>query len=148
MADIASDGPFSAFPGVDRWFAVVTGAGVVLTIDGRESVVTAGHPPVRFDGGVPAGCRLIEGPTRDLNLMLKESGGVMREVRRDEEWRDAFTMRGLFSAVAGRWSALGETRSMGAHELLWDDTGTAADWRFETNDRQAGPPGWWLGFTP
>jgi len=35
VADVASDGDFSTFAGVARWFAVVEGAGVVLTIDGR-----------------------------------------------------------------------------------------------------------------
>jgi environmental stress-induced protein Ves len=29
-ADIASDGPFSAFAGVQRWFVVISGKGVVL----------------------------------------------------------------------------------------------------------------------
>ena len=30
VADIDADGPFSAFPGVERWFAVLEGAGVAL----------------------------------------------------------------------------------------------------------------------
>ncbi len=33
-ADIDADGPFSAFPGVTRWFTVLQGAGVALTLDG------------------------------------------------------------------------------------------------------------------
>mgnify|MGYP003694612933 CR=1 FL=1 len=35
VADVATDGPFSTFAGVDRWFAVLDGAGVVLTIGGK-----------------------------------------------------------------------------------------------------------------
>ena len=30
VAEIERDGPFSAFAGVDRWFAVLSGAGVLL----------------------------------------------------------------------------------------------------------------------
>ena len=30
VADIEADGPFSAFPGIDRWFTVLSGAGVRL----------------------------------------------------------------------------------------------------------------------
>ena len=32
MARVASDGPFSEFPGIDRTLAVVKGSGLVLTI--------------------------------------------------------------------------------------------------------------------
>src|SRR4051812_3988364 len=51
LADIASDGPFSAFEGMDRWFAVVGGAGVRLAWpDGERdpdprSPGTATSPP-------------------------------------------------------------------------------------------------------
>ena len=31
VADVVADGPFSAFPGVSRWFAVIDGEGVALT---------------------------------------------------------------------------------------------------------------------
>ena len=35
VADVVQAGPFSKFPGVSRWFAVLDGAGVRLRIDGR-----------------------------------------------------------------------------------------------------------------
>ena len=34
VADIERDAPFSAYPGVERWFAVVEGAGVRLQLPG------------------------------------------------------------------------------------------------------------------
>ena len=52
VADIAQDGPFSAFAGVDRCFAVLEGAGVVLTLNGSEHRLTPGDPPVHFDGAL------------------------------------------------------------------------------------------------
>ena len=51
VADIDADGPFSALPGVVRWFAVVQGAGVELDFrepDARR--ITRTDPPLRFDG--------------------------------------------------------------------------------------------------
>ena len=32
VAEVARAGPFSAYPGIQRWFAVVQGAGVVLQL--------------------------------------------------------------------------------------------------------------------
>jgi environmental stress-induced protein Ves len=80
MADIATDGPFSAFPGIERWFAALAGAGVVLAFPEGERRVITGDPPVRFDGGSAPGCRLLDGPTCDLNLMQRGGRATMRPV--------------------------------------------------------------------
>jgi environmental stress-induced protein Ves len=70
LAEIATDGPFSPFPGVDRLIAVVEGAGVQLVVDGR--VVPLGPlDPFAFDGAAHTSCRLIGGPTKDLNVMTR-----------------------------------------------------------------------------
>lgn len=71
VAEVARDGPFSSFPGVQRWFAVLSGSGVRLTVAGEVRELTAGSPPFQFDGGVDTGCQLLAGPTRDFNLMLR-----------------------------------------------------------------------------
>ncbi len=78
VADIDADGPFSRFPGVERWFAVLEGAGVELTIAGAVHRLVRGDAPLHFDGAAPAHARLIDGPTRDLNLMLRNAGGTMQ----------------------------------------------------------------------
>jgi environmental stress-induced protein Ves len=72
-ADIASDGPFSAFPGVERWFAVLQGAGVVLAFADAQHQLQPGDAPLRFDGAAAPGCRLLDGATQDLNLMLRHA---------------------------------------------------------------------------
>jgi environmental stress-induced protein Ves len=85
VADVASDGPFSRFEGVQRWFAVLSGAGVCLAVGRlpKPSVhtLTPGSPPLVFAGDVPVSCTLIDGPTQDLNLMLRGTPGCMREVK-------------------------------------------------------------------
>jgi uncharacterized protein len=75
LADIEADGPFSAFPGVQRWFVVVRGEGVALDLDGNQRQVRPGDAPISFDGVLAPGCRLLGGPTRDLNLMLRRLDG-------------------------------------------------------------------------
>ena len=78
VADIEADGPFSAFEGVRRWFAVVEGAGVALAFADGERICRRGDAPLAFDGAAAPGCRLLDGPTRDLNLMAR--GGAPPQI--------------------------------------------------------------------
>lgn len=73
VADISADGPFSPFPGVTRWFAVLEGQGVRLTFPERTLNVRGGEAPLRFDGADAPGCALLGGPTRDLNVMVRHA---------------------------------------------------------------------------
>lgn len=147
LADIDTDGPFSAFAGVERWFVVVEGAGVSLRFaDGRREV-RAGDAPLRFDGSAAPGCRLLDGPTRDLNLMLRGSRGVMQPVAAGVEWTAEFDLRALFTRVAGRWSGDGLTLDVPAATLLWSAARQTAGWRFEPVDGST-HGAWWLGANP
>jgi hypothetical protein len=110
LADIDADGPFSAFPGVRRYFAVLEGAGVALDLEGREQPLTQGDEPFGFDGALAPGCRLLAGPTRDLNLMLRGVAGEMR--RAEHPLPPHWPWRALFCA--------------GAAELLLPDGHTVA----------------------
>lgn len=69
-ARVASDGPFSRLPGVDRSLWLLHGAGVRLEVDGREVVLD--QPRQRFDfaGEAPVTARLLAGPIEDLNVMV------------------------------------------------------------------------------
>jgi uncharacterized protein len=71
VAEIAADGPFSPYPGIDRWFAVLGGAGVVLALPQGEITLRPGSAAVAFAGETAPACRLIDGPTHDLNLMRR-----------------------------------------------------------------------------
>ncbi len=71
IAEIEADGPFSPYPGIDRWFAVLSGAGVVLALPQGEHTLRAGGAALAFAGEAAPACRLIDGPTQDLNLMLR-----------------------------------------------------------------------------
>lgn len=93
VAEIEADGPFSAFAGIDRCFAVLSGAGVVLTLPRGEVRLTAQDGAASFAGEDAPLCRLIDGPTRDLNLMVRRTAGraaMQRTECRGEHWRGVF----------------------------------------------------------
>ena len=46
VAEVAQDGPFSNFSGIERWFAVLSGGGVRLTIDGQAHQLTRASAPL------------------------------------------------------------------------------------------------------
>lgn len=69
-ADLPHDVPFSVFAGVNREFCVAIGNGVVLTIDG-VSHHCGPHSITTFDGGSSVQASLIDGPTKDINLMVR-----------------------------------------------------------------------------
>jgi uncharacterized protein len=71
VADITKDGVFSSFEGVQRAFAVIEGAGVQLQLNGEWQDVTTESDPVLFDGADAPDCKLIQGATRDLNVMWR-----------------------------------------------------------------------------
>ena len=82
VAEVAQDGPFSDFPGIDRWFAVLAGDGVRLSIAGQAHALTQCSAPLRFAGEAATDCRLLGGATRDFNLMLRRgrADGTMRRI--------------------------------------------------------------------
>ncbi len=72
IAEIECDGPFSAFPGVERELVLLHGHGVRLRFDDGEVIeVEPPHGRVRFAGGRIAFGELIDGPTHDFNLMWR-----------------------------------------------------------------------------
>lgn len=81
VADIGSNGAFSRFDGVQRWFAVLGGAGVELEVNGARQRLTAGDAPFCFDGAAATHCRLLDGQTLDFNLMVRQGCGPSRMVR-------------------------------------------------------------------
>jgi environmental stress-induced protein Ves len=93
VAEIEADGPFSSFDGIERAFAVLGGAGVVLSLPLGDVRLHAGDPALGFPGEAAPLCRLIDGPTRDLNLMVKRSAGravLRREPVGPAPWRGRF----------------------------------------------------------
>jgi uncharacterized protein len=73
VAEVNASGPFSVFPGVDRWFAVLAGGGVRLETQGLATVeLTAADAALHaFPGDVATHCTALGTTTRDFNLMVR-----------------------------------------------------------------------------
>jgi uncharacterized protein len=101
VAEIESDGPFSAFDGIERCFAVLGGAGVILSLPQGDTRLTPHDDAVSFAGEAAPMCRLIDGPTRDLNLMVRRGAGKARIARAPPA---TARWRGVFADGTLRWS--------------------------------------------
>lgn len=125
LADIGADGPFSRMPGVQRWFAVAEGAGVELLLGGVPTVVRPLDPPLVFDGDEAPPCRLLGGPVRALNLMLRGARGLLRRAGSGVIWSEDWPLRGHFS-----------------------NAGLALEWRLPPGPLAARGEGCWIGIAP
>ena len=80
MATVAEDGPFSAFPGIDRVLMVLAGGGLHLNLPEGDHRLMPGQM-LSFAGETPAQASLPAGPIEDLNLMVRRdrfSGQMVR----------------------------------------------------------------------
>lgn len=145
-ADIEVDGPFSSYPGVERWFTVLEGAGVALRFAREERTLTIGDAPIVFDGASGPVCRLLEGPTQDLNLMVQRGSGLMEPVQAGRGWSASLDLRGIYTTCDGTWSDGSQSVALPAHALLWCETGRTIEWKFAPSEGARRRPSWWLGY--
>jgi uncharacterized protein len=72
MATVACDGPFSTFEGVDRTLTILSGAGMILTVnDQPEVTLTRTSEPLSFPADVATSAVLVDGTVIDLNVMTR-----------------------------------------------------------------------------
>lgn len=146
VADIACDGPFSAFPGIDRWIAVLEGAGADLAAPFNQRI-TCDTTVYAFDGQYPVMCTLVDGPTRDLNLMVDRSRGEggMRELLNSHAERHvadedparasaALTLRGVFCLEALDVKTPHARLTVPPRSWVWSEDDTQ-HWQVRTDGR-------------
>lgn len=141
VAEIAHAGPFSAFPHVERWFAVVTGAGVSLALPQGAANIGPNDEPVRFDGEWAPHCHLLDGPTEDLNFMVQRSAGMafMHKAGPDPISQGPVRWRGVYTADDVVLAIDGISQTLHAGSLLWSDSVDAVEWQLRHPGRA-----WWL----
>ncbi len=82
MATVATDGPFSSFPGIDRTLSILQGKGMRLMIGGRKPALMTGETaPLPFPADVATSATLVDGPIVDLNVMTRR-GRLTHSVQR------------------------------------------------------------------
>lgn len=153
VADINRDGPFSAFDGVDRWFAVLQGAGVRLALPGAEQTLDACSPPLHFDGAAAPGCWLVAGPTRDLNLMVQRGAGqaCVLAAALGHPWVHGAPLRGLLTTTPVQLRIDdAPPRTVDAWTLALASAASGQRWAITTpgGSLPTGQRACWLAFSP
>lgn len=146
VADVERAGPFSVFPGVDRWFAVIEGDGVLLRTLGRPvALIGADAEEMHaFAGDVVTDCELRGEPTRDLNVMVRRTHAhaTVRSLR-SGALNSTAEQLGCFVCDDARLRADDGTRfELPRHALAWigNPTRRSMAWQVEAPV----PRGWWM----
>jgi len=106
IADVAQAGPFSRFAGIDRTLVLLSGAGMLLDeAQGPTHALTQPLDIARFAGETAIEAHLVDGATRDFNLMVRR-GVATGEL---EVWRSegATSTRHLLAEVVLLFCAAG-----------------------------------------
>jgi environmental stress-induced protein Ves len=83
IAEIATDCPFSAFPGCDRVLVLLAGNGMRLAFDdGTHAELAPPHGRAAFAGERAVQCHLLDGPTADFNAIVRRDRCTMQVYHR------------------------------------------------------------------
>lgn len=148
VAQIERDGPFSSFHGIERWFAVIDGAGVELHFGSADRIrsVRPGDEVLQFDGGIAPACRLLDGPTQDLNLMLARGRGGLRRLLPAEPLLLRAPFKAIYVADAALLHRAGTApQPLAAGSLAWSDAAAGRLWTIEA---APGVRAWSVAFDP
>ena len=114
IAEVDSAAPFSYFPGMDRHIVLLDGAGFTMTLDDhRTHALTTPFVPFAFPGEAKVDVLLVDGATRDFNLMVRRTD-IRGDIQRwsgpavhmsDQATVLVFCARGEIDTVDGRLGA-------------------------------------------
>jgi environmental stress-induced protein Ves len=129
IAQIASDGPFSIFPGIDRVITLLNGGGVHLQSKDAQVDHRLDTPlvPFAFVGESSVHARLLAGNCHDFNVMTRRAvcSASLQVIRSACDLPVA--SHGLLMAVEGSWQLQSnvEETLMSQHGLWWADASVA-----------------------
>src|SRR5476651_1284052 len=73
LAAVATSGPFSLFPEIDRTTIVTDGQGIELDDKDERIALRRSDEPFSFSGDISYRASLIDGPIADLNVMTRRT---------------------------------------------------------------------------
>lgn len=121
MAQVGADGPFSAFPGLDRTLSVLSGHGIRLAFgDGETVMLDAASAPFPFAADRAVDGVLVDGPIVDLNVMSRRGAWTHSVERLTGPGEHRIACRAVFVLVApeGGWSVDDATLSAGDSVII------------------------------
>lgn len=152
LATINAPGPFSTYPGIKRVLALVSGAGLLLTVDGHQHRLVPDSDPLHFDGSAVVHAVPLAGASSDLNLMSASGHAELLRAASAVAWFSAAAQRGLYSAVAGTLHTGAGTAAaplaVPAHSLVWLSQAANLPLHFVAATVSPVTPAWWLGYSP
>jgi environmental stress-induced protein Ves len=129
IADVAQAGPFSRFEGIDRTLVLLSGAGMLLDeAGGPPHALTQPLDMAHFAGETAIDARLVDGATRDFNLMVRRGAarGEVEVWQGEDAKRDFAPLHALSADVALLFCTSGSLQvtlgSGAAITLTTDDT--------------------------
>ena len=151
VADITTAGPFSTYPGIDRWIAVLGGDGIALSMDTSKprTLAPSDLHMHAFAGECAVSCSLPGSATTDLNIMVSRA-----------HWRARITPTLVSSRLSSAARFVGCFASSACefhtpvppHVAIY---GAGLVWHMNDAGEtlhialgQAVPRGWWVEFLP
>jgi hypothetical protein len=105
---------------------------------------------LQFDGALAPMCRLLDGPTSDLNLMVRRDAGrgTMLDAAPGRDWVSACSWRALVTSDAAHL-VIDDQVAAGTRgtALVWSANAAHQRWRMRPQ-HDAHALGWWLEFQP
>lgn len=143
IADIAMDGPFSAFAGIDRTIMLLSGGGVQLrATDGSiDHCLSARLAPFHFSGDTALDCTLIDGATQDFNIMARRDKWHADTMIVRDASQIATSNTGLVFVASGTWHIQLASAEQSTMTAITVDAGQGFWWRSHTLDLSLTPAG-------
>ncbi|MBF7955770.1 HutD family protein [Rahnella victoriana] len=125
IATIAQDGPFSAFPGIDRSITLLSGEGVYLQAnpDVNHRLDTTGEP-FAFSGDIAFSARLLGGVTTDFNIMTRRACCAAQVKAAREALRITRENGGVVYVISGVWRLPDGTEISAGEGGYWSEPAT------------------------
>ncbi|AVF34556.1 HutD/Ves family protein [Rahnella sikkimica] len=104
IATIAQDGPFSAFPGIDRSITLLSGGGVHLLAEPEiDHHLSEAGKPFAFSGDIALNATLTGGTTTDFNIMTRRNGCSAQVISTAKSLCVSLNDGGVLYAIRGTW---------------------------------------------
>jgi len=136
MAPVVSDGPFSIFPGIDRTLSILTGDGMMLSVEGMASTILGRKSmPFSFAGDAKTEAVLQEGPITDLNVMTRRGRFSHRVTRAEHGGEIGFSAEATLVILVVTGKAQVSPVELGPRDaVILDNPADSRDVRLETQE--------------